>query len=64
MPCSGERCLRIHKVLERVPVGKSTLWRWVKKGTFPKPYKLSPGTTVWSESDVDAWLATKFESTE
>ena len=39
-----------------VPVGKSTLWAWVKAGKFPVPVKLGPRTTVWRVADVRSWL--------
>jgi prophage regulatory protein len=39
-----------------VPVGSSTLWRWVAAGTFPKPVKLSERVTAWRCEDVIAWV--------
>lgn len=39
-----------------VPVGPSTLWRWVASGKFPKPVKLSECVTAWKSADVHAWL--------
>lgn len=39
-----------------VPVGASTLWRWVAAGTFPKPVKLSERVTAWRAADVQAWV--------
>lgn len=39
-----------------VPVGSSTLWRWVAAGTFPKPVKLSTRVTAWRCEDVRQWL--------
>lgn len=39
-----------------VPVGASTLWRWVNAGTFPKPVKLSERVTAWKTADVQTWI--------
>lgn len=39
-----------------VPVGSSTLWRWVAAGTFPAPVKLSERVTAWRSADVQAWV--------
>lgn len=39
-----------------VPVGSSTLWRWVNAGTFPKPVKLSARVTAWRCEDIRTWL--------
>ena len=35
---------------------RSTVWRWVNEGHFPKPVKLSPGRTVWLVGELDQWL--------
>ena len=40
-------------------VGRSSIWRWVQKGKFPKPIKLSPGCARWKLSDIEKWEADK-----
>lgn len=52
----ADSLLRLPHVLARVPVGRSTLWAWVREGRFPKPIKIGPQTTAWRASDVSAWL--------
>lgn len=44
--------MRLPQVLEVIPVSKSTWWAGIKTGRFPKPYRLSPGITVWRREDV------------
>lgn len=39
-----------------LPVSPATLWRWVKDGTFPSPFKLGQNTTVWDADEIDLWL--------
>ena len=41
----------------KLPVSPATVWRWVREGKFPAPFKLGPKTTVWNSEDVDAWMA-------
>ena len=41
----------------RLPVSPATVWRWVKEGKFPAPFKLGPNTTVFDLDQVDAFLA-------
>ena len=41
----------------RLPVSPATVWRWVREGRFPKPFKLSDRVTVWNISDIDAFVA-------
>jgi prophage regulatory protein len=45
--------LRLPKVLERLPMGKSTWWAGVREGRYPKPIKLSERTSAWLRSDID-----------
>ncbi len=41
----------------RLPVSPATVWRWVRAGKFPAPFKLGEGTTVWDADAVDAFIA-------
>ena len=47
----------IREVAQRFVVAPSTIWRWVKDGLFPKPYKFGPATTRWLEDDIKAFEA-------
>lgn len=44
-------------LLELIPIGRSTLWAEVRWGRFPKPFKLTPRTTVWRASAIRKYLA-------
>ena len=46
-----------NQVAERYGVSRTTPWRWAAEGSFPKPYKLSPGCTRWKLSEVESWEA-------
>lgn len=46
--------IRENELRQRVPVSRSTLWKWVREGKFPPPIKHS-GVTMWRLADVDAW---------
>jgi prophage regulatory protein len=39
----------------RFSVSRATIWRWTQNGKFVQPVKLSPGTTRWKLSDIEAW---------
>jgi prophage regulatory protein len=45
-----------------LPVSPATVWRWVRAGKFPAPFKLGEGTTVWDADAVDAFIATASKS--
>lgn len=50
---SGPRFLRLNQILQRVPVGRSTWWLWVKQGKVPAPVKLGPRVSAWREDVID-----------
>jgi predicted DNA-binding transcriptional regulator AlpA len=61
IPATG--FLRLHQVLLIIPVGKSSWWRGVKAGRYPKPVKIAPRTTAWRAEDITA-LVESFSGTE
>lgn len=50
------RFMRLPEVLARYPVSRSSWWRGIKAGQYPKPYKLSANVTAWLESDIENFL--------
>lgn len=46
--------LRIKQVLKFIPVSRSSFWAGVKSGRYPKPFKLSERTTVWTAESIRA----------
>jgi prophage regulatory protein len=54
LPATGY--VRQSTVLKFVPFSDTTLWRKVKKGEFPKPFKLSTNITAWRVEDIRSWL--------
>jgi prophage regulatory protein len=55
---SPDRILRIRTVLERTGLSRSTLYRKIQHGTFPKQLRISERCTGWRESAVEAWIRT------
>jgi predicted DNA-binding transcriptional regulator AlpA len=45
-----------HKQEGKLPVSKATIWRWVKTGRFPKPFKLGDRVTVWDSNEVEDFI--------
>ena len=59
MKTIGERLLRLPEVLERVPFGKTTLYRLMREGSFPKNIQLGSNMVAWVASDIDKWVSRK-----
>lgn len=55
-PDRPERILRIKVVLKRTGLTRSTLYRKIHEGTFPRQVRISTRCAGWHESAVDAWL--------
>lgn len=39
-----------------LPVSPATIWRWVRNGKFPQPFKLGASVTGWSADEIDAFV--------
>ena len=39
------------------PINPATLYRGVRKGTYPAPVKVGPGSSRWLRSECEAALA-------
>lgn len=46
--------LRLPQVLEILPISKSTWWKGIQEGRFPKPVKLTERTSAWLLDDIEA----------
>lgn len=48
--------LRIKTVLERTGLSRSTMYRKMQNGTFPKAVQLATRCVGWRESAINDWL--------
>jgi len=51
-----ERILRLKTVLERTGLSRSTMYRKMQSGSFPKNIQISTRCKGWRESAVNEWL--------
>jgi len=51
------RLIRLPEVKHRVGLGRSTIYRWMAEGKFPKPVQLGGYSVAWAEDEVEAWIA-------
>lgn len=56
MTDSNDRILRIKMVLDRTGLSRSTLYRKIQNGTFPRQVQISTRCAGWRESAVNSWL--------
>lgn len=57
---ASHRMLSVKDLIQLLTASRATIWRWTKADqTFPKPFHLSPGRTVWDEAEIRAWIESK-----
>lgn len=53
--------LRLTDVKARSGLGRSTIYRRIREGTFPPPVRLGARAVGWVESEVEDWLTSRIE---
>jgi prophage regulatory protein len=53
MNAGGKRFIRAKEVQEKMGWSRTTLWRRVRSGDFPRPIRLGPNMIAWLEQVVD-----------
>lgn len=48
--------LNVKEVAALLGASVSTIWRWSKEGTMPKPMKFGVQITRWKKSDLENFL--------
>lgn len=54
-----EKLLNLHEVEANTSLKKSTIYKLMGQGDFPRPIKLTPKKAVWVETDVLQWIDTR-----
>ncbi|HCL3287113.1 TPA: helix-turn-helix transcriptional regulator [Pseudomonas aeruginosa] len=50
------RIIRLKDVIESTGIARSTIYKLVGEGEFPKPVPLVGRTVGWVESEVQEWI--------
>ena len=61
---TADRFLRLREMLWRVGLSRSSVYRLINTGDFPKQIKLSKSTAVWSENAIIAWMDERKQEVE
>jgi prophage regulatory protein len=57
MNANTDRIVRIKTVLNRTGLSRSTLYRKIQDGTFPRQIPISINGAGWSETALNRWIA-------
>ena len=55
MTDAPDRILRLNAVLDRTGLSRSTMYRKMQNGTFPRTVRISERCAGWRESAVTEW---------
>lgn len=54
-----KKIIRLHQVVEQTSLSKSTIYKFIQDGKFPKQFNLGPRAAGWLQSDIDEWIEEK-----
>lgn len=57
-----EKIIRLKAVKARCGLSRSTLYNRMATGEFPRPIALGPRSVGWIESEIDAWISARINS--
>lgn len=55
------RLIRLKEVQHRVGLGRSTIYRWMSEGKFPKPVQLGGYAVAWAQEDIENWILARLQ---
>lgn len=47
--------IRLPEVCNRTGLARSTVYKLVRQGVFPRPVKLTPKASGWYADEIDGW---------
>lgn len=53
--------IRLHDVMARTGLGKTTIYRKMSCGEFPKRVSITTGCVGWVESEIERWNLERIE---
>ena len=54
---TGNRLLHRREVEARTGLSRTSIYRQMEAGRFPRPVKVGPKAVRWSEHEIEAWLS-------
>ncbi|WP_201745005.1 helix-turn-helix transcriptional regulator [Aidingimonas lacisalsi] len=55
------KLIRIKDVMDRTGLARSTVYKYINEGKFPKPIKLGTRAVAWVEDEIDTWIQESIE---
>ncbi|AVR85001.1 MULTISPECIES: helix-turn-helix transcriptional regulator [Pseudomonas] len=55
------RIIRLKEVIDSTGLARSTIYKYIGEGTFPKPVSLGDRCVGWVDSEVYDWILARIE---
>ncbi|MBL0914145.1 MAG: AlpA family transcriptional regulator [Sphingopyxis sp.] len=55
-PDDTDRFLRLRTVLERTGLSRTTVYRKIEEGSFPRQFRIAERCVAWRDSDIRQWM--------
>ncbi|EIU1653458.1 MULTISPECIES: helix-turn-helix transcriptional regulator [Pseudomonas] len=55
------RIIRLKEVTNSTGLARSTVYKYIAEGTFPKPVSLGDRCVGWVEEEVHDWISARIE---
>ncbi len=56
------KILRLKDVINKTGLARSTIYKYLDAGTFPKPIPLGGRSVGWIDSEVHEWILNRIEA--
>lgn len=55
------RIIRLKEVIDSTGLARSTIYKFIGEGSFPKPVSMGDRCVGWVESEVHDWILARIE---
>ena len=49
----------VKAICARIGVSRTTIYKWIRQGSFPKGHGMSARCRRWEPDEVEAWIKTR-----
>jgi prophage regulatory protein len=53
--------MRLKEVMSNTGLGRSTVYKYIAEGRFPKPVSLGDRAVGWVDGEVDEWIMARID---
>ncbi|NOJ11286.1 helix-turn-helix transcriptional regulator [Vibrio splendidus] len=60
-PPTTSRLMRLKEVTQITGISRSSLYKYLNEGKFPRPVSLGARSVAWVDHEIQAWITTKMK---